>query len=74
MSRRDWKVYGVCPECGNTALLTFGDMWFLKQDMPVCTVCGTSVSKWERRTGRRVISKKGKHFWSRDTWGWEWKE
>ena len=73
MSKKDWKIYGVCPKCGNTAVLAFGDMWFLEKQMPICTVCGTPVCRWERKTGRRVILEKGKHFWSKNKWGWEWK-
>jgi len=50
-----------------------GSMWHLEKSLVVCPNCGTSVEKWEKRTGRKVIVDKGKHFWSMKKWRWEWK-
>ena len=74
MGRKDWNTYGVCPGCGFTAKAPLGDMWFLEKEMVICPDCGISVKKWEKKVGRRVIVEKGKYFWTRNTWGWEWKD
>ena len=74
MCKQDWNVYGMCPKCGHSELAPLGDMWFLEMQLNVCPKCGTSVIRWEKRVGRRVIVKKGKYFWSRDRYYMEWKD
>ena len=74
MSKRDWQLYGVCPECGYKEIVPLGDMWFLEMELKVCPKCGMSVKMFEQKIGRRVIMKKGNHFWSANVWGWEWKD
>lgn len=74
MKKGNWHNYGVCPECGYAERIPFGDMWFLEKQLSLCPNCGTSVKKWIKKTGRRIVVKEGKHFWSRNTFGWEWKD
>lgn len=63
-----WGVYGVCPECGLVRKAAFGSMWYLETGLVVCPRCSTPVTKWKRRTGRKV--RRGP-WWSLKT-EWEW--